>query len=100
MSTRRIVSAWLMILVLIGCASISREEAARVWVVDHANLVRDCQVLGTVADNELDDLQKKAARLGGNIALLTPQRASKGGYFGLPADVYPCEGSPPGPKGK
>ena len=54
-------------------------------------------VLGTVADNELDDLQKKAARLGGNVVLLTPERKSKGGYFGLQdymtADVYLCEGS-------
>jgi hypothetical protein len=43
----------------------------------------------------LEDLQKKAARIGGNVTLLTPQRKSKGGYFGLQdcmtADVYRCE---------
>jgi len=60
-------------------------------------------VLGTVADNELDDLQKKAAKLGGNVALMTPQRTSKGGYFGLQdymtADVYRCDVlAPPAPK--
>ena len=37
----------------------------------------------------------KAARLGGNVALLTPRRVLKGGYFGLQdymtADVYRCE---------
>src|SRR4029453_7601842 len=50
----------------------------------------------SVADNELEDLQKKAARLGGNVALLTPQRTAKGGYLGLQdyktADVYKCAG--------
>lgn len=52
-------------------------------------------MLGTVADNDFQDLQKKAARLGGNVALMTPQRTAKGGYFGLQdyttADVYRCE---------
>lgn len=97
MSKKRTVSAWLMALVLAGCASssISKEEAARVRVVNDANLVRGCQMLGTVADNELEDLQKKTARLGANFALLTPERRSKGGYFGtqdyMTADVYKCE---------
>ena len=95
MSTRRIVSSWLVALVLVGCASSSKVEAGRVRVVNDADLIRGCQVLGTVADNDLEDLQKKAARLGGNVALLTPQRAAKGGYFGLQdymtADVYRCE---------
>jgi len=67
-----------------------------VLVVEDAERVRGCRPLGTVADNELDDLQKKAARLGGDVALMTPQRKSKGGYFGLQeymtADVYRCEG--------
>jgi hypothetical protein len=79
-----------------GCASgeISRADVAKVRVVSETEMVRGCQVLGTVADNELEDLQKKAARLGGNVALLTPQRTAKGGYFGLQdyktADVYKC----------
>lgn len=96
MSTTWIVSAWLMALVLAGCAS-SSIEGSRVRVVYDAKLVRGCQVLGTVADNELEDLQKKAAKLGGNVALLTPQRVAKGGYFGLEdyetADVYRCGGA-------
>jgi hypothetical protein len=66
-----------------------------VLVVNDESRVRGCRALGTVADNELDDLQKKAARLGGNVALMTPQRQAKGGYFGLQeymtADVYFCE---------
>jgi starvation-inducible outer membrane lipoprotein len=92
-------SACLFALVLAGCASsakeISKGDASRVRVVKDTSLVRDCQVLGTVADNDFEDLQKKAARLGGNVVLLTPERAAKGGYFGLQdymtADVYRCE---------
>ena len=93
--TRPIGWAWLIALGLAACASSA--PPVRVRVVNDADLVRGCQVLGTVADNELEDLQKKAARLGGNVALMTPERKSKGGYFGLQdymtADVYQCEGS-------
>jgi hypothetical protein len=89
---------WLAALVLAGgCASsgeVSKVEAAKVRVVSDTEMVRGCQVLGTVADDALEDLQKKAAKLGGNVALLTPQRTTKGGYFGLQdyktADVYKC----------
>ena len=99
MSARRTTSVWLAMLVLGGgCSSsgaISDADAARVRVVNDANLVSGCRVLGTVADNDVQDLQKKAARLGGNAALMTPQRTAKGGYFGLQdymtADVYRCD---------
>jgi hypothetical protein len=99
MNARRTASAWLATLVLAGgCSSagaISDADAARVRVVNDASLVSGCRVLGTVADNDFQDLQKKAARLGGNVALMTPQRTAKGGYFGLQdymtADVYRCE---------
>jgi starvation-inducible outer membrane lipoprotein len=94
MSNRWIVSACL--LALAACAS-PPQQPVSVLVVEDADRVRDCRPLGTVADDQLDDLQKKAARLGGNVALMTPQRKSKGGYFGLQdymtADVYRCEGS-------
>jgi hypothetical protein len=100
MRTRHLATVWLAALALAaGCASsreISEVEAAKVRVVSDPEMVRGCQVLGTVADNALEDLQKKAARLGGNVALLTPQRTAKGGYFGLQdyktADVYKYEG--------
>jgi hypothetical protein len=63
--------------------------------VTDTDLVTGCQVLGTVADNDFEDLHRKAARVGGNVALLTPERPAKGGYFGLQdyttADVYRCE---------
>ncbi|HKC08130.1 MAG TPA: hypothetical protein VKJ67_14760 [Methylomirabilota bacterium] len=99
MRTRRVASVALALLLAGGCASsgeISSVEAAKVRVVSDVEMVRGCRVLGTVADNDLEDLQKKAAKVGGNVALLTPQRTMKGGYFGLQdyktADVYKCEG--------
>ena len=84
-----------MAALLAGCAS--SDQPVRVRVVEDANLVRGCQVLGTVSDNDLGDLQEKAARLGANVVLLTPQRKSKGGYFGLQdymtAYAYQCAGA-------
>lgn len=47
MSTRRIVSSWLVALVLVGCASSSKVEAGRVRVVNDADLIRGCQVADT-----------------------------------------------------
>jgi len=92
MSKRSVLFACL--LALAGCAS----TKPGVLVVEDENRVRGCRPLGTVADNEMDDLQKKAHELGGNVALLTPQRKSKGGYFGMQdymtADVYRCESTP------
>jgi hypothetical protein len=93
-SRTSLVVVGLIALVLVGCGS---STPVRVRVVSDASLVRSCQVLGTVSDNELEDLQKKAARVGGNVALLTPERKAKGGYFGLQdymtADVYKCAGT-------
>jgi hypothetical protein len=93
-SRTSLVVVGLIALVLAGCGS---STPVRVRVVSDASLVRSCQVLGTVSDNELEDLQKKAARVGGNVALLTPERKAKGGYFGLQdymtADVYKCAGT-------
>ena len=78
---------------LTACAS----SKPGVLVVEDESRVRSCRPLGTVADNEMEDLQKKAAKLGGNVALMTPQRKVKSGYLGLQeystADVYLCEGT-------
>lgn len=93
MTTRLIRTGWLLALVLAGCAS--APEPIRVLVVQDKNLVSGCKVLGTVSDDDMGDLQKKAAKVGGNTALLTPERETKGGYFGLQkymtADVYQCD---------
>lgn len=95
MSAGPILAAGVAALILAGCAS--SREPVRVRVVDDPGQVSGCKVLGTVADNDLEDLQKKAARLGGNTVLMTPKRTTKGGYFGLQdyqtADVYQCEGA-------
>jgi hypothetical protein len=84
---------WLFTLVLAGCAS----SEPGVLLVDSEDRVQGCRPLGTVSDNEMEDLQKKAAKLGGNVALMTPQRKSKGGMFGMQeymtADVYSCPGN-------
>jgi hypothetical protein len=99
MSARWTAGMGLALVALVGgCASSesSKIEAARVRVVSDTEQVKGCQVIGTVADNEIEDLQKKAAKIGGNAVLLTPQRTMKGGYFGLQdyktADVYKCGG--------
>lgn len=80
-------------LLLAACAS-SPPPPVSVLVVEDADRVRGCRPLGTVSDDDLGDLQKKAARIGGDTALMTPQRKTKGGYFGLQdymtADVYRC----------
>lgn len=55
MRTRPMLSAWLVAVAVAGCAS-SDMSAARVRVVNDANLVRSCQQLGTVADDEIGDL--------------------------------------------
>ena len=90
-SARRMLSVCLPAVALAACVS----TTPGVLVVEDESRVRGCRVLGTVADNELDDLTQKAGRLGGNVALLTPQRKAKGGWFGLQdymtADVYLCE---------
>ena len=89
MTTRWILAACLVTLTACGTSKPS------VLLVEDAKRVEGCRPIGTVADNEMDDLQKKAAELGGNVALMTPQRKAKGGYFGMQdymtADVYKCE---------
>ena len=102
MRATRIVAVGLLAAAAGGCASggskaVSSTDASRVRVVNDASQVRGCQVLGTVADNDFEDLQRKAAKAGGNVALMTPERKAKGGYFGLQdymtADVYRCPSS-------
>jgi hypothetical protein len=91
MNSRWILSACL--LTLVACAP----SKPRVLLVDDEKRVQGCRPIGTVSDNAMEDLQKKAAELGGNVALMTPQRKVKGGYFGMQeymtADVYSCDGT-------
>jgi len=92
MTTRRwMIPLCLLAMVLPGCAE------KGVLLVSDESRVKGCRPLGTVSDNEMEDLQKKAAKLGGNVALMTPERKAKGGMFGMQeymtADVYSCEGT-------
>ena len=41
-----------------------------------------CRILGTVADNDFQDLRRKAARLGGNVARMTRPRTARAGISG------------------
>jgi hypothetical protein len=92
MTSRDILTACLLAVLSGACAS--PPKPVGVLVVNDETRVRGCSVLGTVSDNELGDLQKKAARLGANVIVMTPQRTAKGGYFGLEdymtADAYVC----------
>ena len=81
MRATRLVAVGLLAAAAGGCASgskaVSSTDAARVRVVNDASQVQGCQVLGTVADNDFEDLQRKAAKVGGNVALMTPERKAK-----------------------
>jgi len=91
MNSRWLLSACLLTLVACGSSN------PHVLLVDDEKRVQGCRPIGTVSDNDMEDLQRKAAELGGNVALMTPQRKAKGGYFGMQeyatADVYSCEGN-------
>jgi hypothetical protein len=100
-----IASVGLLAVAFAGCASMSDEERARiarVRIVNNADSVRGCQPIGSVTDDDMQDLQKKAARLGGDIALVTMQSQGSRGAFNAygggyrsrtytTAEVYRCE---------
>jgi starvation-inducible outer membrane lipoprotein len=102
---RKAAAVALMALVLAGCASTSPEERARaasVRIVKDADAVRGCHPIGSVTDDDMEDLQKKAARMGGDVALVTLQSQRGGGSgpalrYGsstyTTAEVYRCGGS-------
>jgi len=99
-SLSRVASACLIGLVLVGCAKTMSDEdkvnAARVRITNNPEFTRGCTFVGMATDDDMQDLQRKAFRLGGNIALVTfqSQRASP---YSLQtyttAEVYRCEGT-------
>jgi hypothetical protein len=104
MRTRTAFAFVIMALVFAGCATSSEERAAasRVRVVKDADAVRGCQSIGSVTDDDMEDLQKKAARMGGDVALVTLQSQRGGGSgpafrYGYStyttAEVYRCAGT-------
>src|SRR6059036_4180598 len=99
---RRIASACLIGWTLTGCASALPGEqiadAARVRVTTDRALARGCTFVGMASDTSETDLQRKAAWLGGNLALVTLEsleaRAAASWYESVAttAEVYRCEG--------
>lgn len=80
-------------LALARCASMSPEEeaaaAARVRLVGDADAVRGCEPIRSVTDDELQGIRVKAARLGGDVALVTAQ-TQRGGRIYTTVLVYRC----------
>ena len=108
MSSKGILSVWLMVLVLVGCAKAMSDEeranAARVRITNNPEIARGCAFVGMASDDSIKDLQGKAARLGGDVAVVTMQtQEARGGGgaqgFGFryrtytTAEVFRC-GSP------
>ena len=59
MNRLTISSSFIALVLAGGCASsgdISKMDAARVRVVSETDPVHSCRMLGTVADNEIEDL--------------------------------------------
>jgi hypothetical protein len=91
------LSLALIIFLLVGCATGMTDEATRVRVTKDEP--RQCTFLGTVTDDRMADLQAKAAKLGGNVAVVVTQTEASQGYKGrfhvtnTTASVYRCSGS-------
>lgn len=78
-------------------------EATRVRITTDPALAHGCVFVGTVTDDRMEDLQGKAARLGGNLAVVTMQTESargRGSAYGFgfryvtytTASIYRCPG--------
>lgn len=88
---------------LAGCATtLSAEDesnAARVRVTIDRELARDCAFLGMASASNERDLQRKAAWIGGDVAVLTQEsqeaRASTSWYQSArsTSEVFRCEGA-------
>ena len=61
-----------------------REGLGRIAFTTDAGLTKGCTLLGRVKDDEVKDLRKKIARLGGDTAVVAF------GYEDIVADVYRC----------
>jgi hypothetical protein len=100
-SARRSAPACLLGLLLAGCVTaLPGEEladAARVRVTIDPHLARDCVFLGMASDTSETDLQRKAAWLGGDVAVVTlasqEARAETSWYKAVTttAEVFRCE---------
>jgi hypothetical protein len=103
-STRAaIASSGLIGVLLAGCAmTMSAEDeanAARVRITIDREFARDCMFVGMASADNDKDLQKKAAWIGGDVAVVTTEsqeaRASTSWYRSATSttEVYRCEGA-------
>ena len=98
----RAASAWLVGVALAGCATADyaqlMADAARVQITADPERARGCAFLGVARDSSDAELQKKAAWLGGDVALLTKEsqeaKAASAWYASVTAtaEVFRCEG--------
>jgi uncharacterized protein YbjQ (UPF0145 family) len=56
-----------------------RAAAARVRVTNDREIARGCAFVGMASDDSMKDLQEKAARLGGDVAVVTMQTQEASG---------------------
>ena len=97
MSIGEIAAAWFISLLLVGCATTvpNQENAATVRVITSPTIPRRCVFIGGAMSNDsIEDLQRKAAGMGGNLALVTMQPPPAWGYgFGtyFIATVFRCD---------
>jgi len=99
---RRMIAACFIGSILTGCTTALPGEqpadVARVRVTIDRELARGCTFVGMASDTSETDLQRKAAWLGGNLALVTLEsreaRAAASWYASVvtTAEVYRCEG--------
>jgi len=100
---RDIAAAWLLGVILAGCTTALPGEqladAARVQITIDPAVAHGCDFLGTASDTSDTNLQRKAAWLGGNVAVVS--RASQEARAATPwyqsvtmiAEVFRCEGT-------
>ncbi len=96
-------SACLIGLALWGCVS----DAARVRITTDRDIARGCTFVALASAKNFEDLQRNAARLGGDTAVAKTQRNLLGPIQGLEfevvtygeAEVFRCERYPVIPRG-
>jgi hypothetical protein len=81
--TTRVLLAALTV-TLAGPAWAQDPALGRIAFTTDASLTRGCTLLGRVKDDEVKDLRRKIARLGGDTAVVAF------GYEDIVADVYRC----------
>lgn len=102
-SSRVAVASGLIGLALAGCATTlspeNETDAVRVVITIDPALARDCTFMGTASADNDADLQRKAAWIGGDVAVVTRDsqetRASTAWYRSVTslAEVFRCEGA-------